>query len=93
MNHSTDIAKNLFDIQKGLFLICDGIYARHQKSSNKEFQRKTYSGKEKVSLYKTFTICTTDRYVFDMLGPYPANLNDAEILRTLFQENELGCKN
>ena len=84
--HTTDIIKNLFDIQKGLFLICDGTYVRHQKSPN-EFQRKSYSGKKKVPLCKSFTICTTDGYVVDMLGPYPANPNDAEILRTLLQDS------
>lgn len=91
-NHTTKIAKNLFDIYEYLFLICDGTYARHQKSSNNEFQRKTYSGQKKVPLCKPFTICTTDGYVVDMLDPYPANLNDAEILRTLFQDSNSLCK-
>ena len=58
--------------------------AFRQKSSNNEFQRKTYFGRNKVPLCKPFTICTTDGYVVDMLGPYPANVNDVEILRTLF---------
>lgn len=66
-------------------LICDGTYARHQKSTNNEFQRKSFSGQKKVPLCKPFTICTTDGYVVDMLGPYPANVNDAEILKTLLQ--------
>jgi len=91
-NHTTEIAKNLFDIHDHLFLICDGTYARHQKSSNNEFQRKTYSGQKKVPLCKPFTICTTDGYVIDMLGPYPANLNDAEILRSLLQDSNALCK-
>lgn len=91
-NHTTEIAKNLFDIHEHLFLICDGTYARHQKSSNNEFQKKTYSGQKKVPLCKPFTICTTDGYVIDMLGPYPANLNDAEILRTLLQDPNGLCK-
>lgn len=64
----------------------------HQKSSNNEFQKKTYSGQKKVPLCKPFTICTTDGYVIDMLGPYPANLNDAEILRTLLQDPNGLCK-
>ena len=59
-DHTTDMAKKLFDIDDQLFLICDGMYARHQKSTNDEYQRKSYSGQEKVPLCKPFTICTTD---------------------------------
>lgn len=44
-----------------------------------------------MPLCKPFTICTTDGYVVDMLGPYPANLNDAEIFRTLFQNPNKFC--
>lgn len=35
---------------------------------------------------KPFTICTTDGYVVDMLGPYLANVNDAEVLRTIIDK-------
>ena len=41
--------------------------------------KKTYSGQKKVPLCKHFTICTSVGHVLDMLGPYPVNLNDAEI--------------
>ena len=43
-NHTTEIAKALFEAHEHLFLICDGTHARHQKSLNNEFQQKTYSG-------------------------------------------------
>lgn len=62
-------------------LICDGTYVRHQKSSNNEYQRKSFSGQKKVTLCKPFTICTTDDFVVDMLGPYIVNENNAEILK------------
>ncbi|KAJ9586418.1 hypothetical protein L9F63_019933 [Diploptera punctata] len=64
-------------------LICN---AHHQKSSNNEYQRKSFSGQNEVPLCKPFTICTTDGYVVDMLGPYLANQNDAEILRSMRDE-------
>ena len=92
MNHTTEIAKTLFEAHEHLFLICDDTYARHQKSSNNEFQKKTYSGQKKVPLCKPFTICTSDGYVLDMLVQYPANLNDAEILRILLQDPNGLCK-
>ncbi|KAL6431970.1 hypothetical protein ACFW04_007420 [Cataglyphis niger] len=63
-NHTTKITKNLFDIYEHLFLICDGTYVRHQKSSNNEFQRKTYSGQKK--LWKENDILVLDRGFRDM---------------------------
>ncbi|EZA55469.1 hypothetical protein X777_04750 [Ooceraea biroi] len=76
------MAKKLFNANDNLFLICDGTYARHQKSTNIEYQRKSFSGQKKVPLCKPFTLCTTDGYIVDMLGPYFANQNDA--LKILF---------
>jgi hypothetical protein len=40
-NHNTEITKKLFNVHDNLFLICDGTYARHQKSTNNEYQRKS----------------------------------------------------
>ena len=76
----------MFEIDDQLFLICDGTYARHQKSTNNEYQRKSYSGQKKVPLCKPFTICTTDGYIVEMLGPYLANQNDADILKSVFED-------
>lgn len=42
-DHTTDIAKKLFDIDDQLYLICDGLYTRHQRSFNNRYQRKSYS--------------------------------------------------
>ena len=91
-NHTTEDSKKLFGTYENLFLICDGTYARHQRSTNNGFQRKSFSGQKKVSLCKPFTICTTDGYVVDMLGPYPANVNDEDILRNLLQDPNGLCK-
>lgn len=85
-NHTTEIAKKLFNIRDNLFLIYDGTYARHQKSTNNDYQRKSFSGQKKVPLCKPFTICTTDGYVVDILGPYLANQNDADILKIIMQD-------
>ena len=69
-NHTTEMANKLFNLNGNLFLICDGTYARHQKSTNNEYQRKSYSGQKKVPLCKPFTVSTTDGYVIHTLGPY-----------------------
>lgn len=88
-NHTTLIAKKLHDIKDNqLALICDGTYLRHQKSTNNEYQRKSYSGQKKNHLCKPFTICTTDGYVVDVLGPFNANENDAKILEKSLTEND-----
>ncbi|XP_043287510.1 uncharacterized protein [Venturia canescens] len=86
MNHSSVTATNLYGSRDQLMIICDGTYIRHQKSSNNEYQRKSYSGQKKVPLCKPFTVCTTDGYVIDMLGPYEANLNDAAIMKIVMSD-------
>ncbi|KMQ85075.1 hypothetical protein RF55_16609 [Lasius niger] len=85
-DHTTEVAKKLYDCNYRLFLICDGTYIRHQKSSNNEYQRKSYSGQKKVPLCKPFTVCTTDGFIIDMLGPYYANQNDAEIIKLVMED-------
>ena len=64
-SHTTDVSKMLFNSIDKLMLICDDTYARHQKSSNNEYQRKPYSGQKKVPLCKPLTICTTTGRVLD----------------------------
>lgn len=44
----------------------------------------------KTPLGKPFTICTTDGYVVDMLGPYYANENDATILKNVLSDKTTG---
>lgn len=79
--NTSNTAKKLYQVRDNqLIFICDGTYIRHQKSANNEYQRKSYYGQKKVPLCKPFTICTTNGFVIDMLGPYTANMNDAEIM-------------
>ena len=77
------ISKMLFNFIGELMLICDGTYARHQKSSNIEYPRKSYSGQKKVPLCKPFTNCTTTGRVLDIAGPFYTNQNGVEILKNL----------
>ena len=58
----------------------------------REARAMNFSGQKKVLPCKRFTICTTDGYAVDMLGPYPANVNNAEILRNLLQDPNGLCK-
>ena len=51
-NDTTEITRKLFDVSDNLFIICDGTYTRHEKSTNNEYQRKSFSGQKKVPLCK-----------------------------------------
>ncbi|XP_058810518.1 uncharacterized protein LOC131675522 [Phymastichus coffea] len=87
INHNTPVAKALHDIKDNeLALIADGTYLRHEKSSNNNYQRKSFSGQKKVPLCKPFTICTLDGYIVDSAGPFEANLNDAQIMECLMED-------
>lgn len=90
VNHTTIIANELCGTNDTLIVICDGTYASHQKSKNNNYQRKSYSGQKKKHLCKPFTICATDGFVIDMLGPYTANENDASILRKIMDDPSTG---
>ncbi|XP_046142743.1 uncharacterized protein LOC123988053 [Osmia bicornis bicornis] len=85
-NETSIVAKRLFNLTNELALIFDGTYIRHQKSSNNEYQRKSYSGQKKSPLCKPFTVCTTNGYIVDVLGPFYATQNDAEIMRIVMQD-------
>ena len=43
--------------------------------------------KRKFFFCKPFTICTTEGFVIDMLGPYLANKNYAEILKNILEDS------
>lgn len=49
-NHTSEIAKKLFNCHDKLMLICDWTYSRHQKSQNNDYQRKSYSGQKRYCL-------------------------------------------
>lgn len=91
-NHTSVYVKNLHNIEGQLCIICDGTYVRHEKSSNNAYQRKSYSGQKKVPLCKPFTICTTDGFVIDVVGPFYATQNDATIMQIILSDpNGLRC--
>ena len=87
--HNSDLVNELFDLNKDQFAaISDGTYVYCQKSSNNQFQRKTYSGQKKRHLVKPLVICATDGYIVDVFGPYAATDNDATILRDIMEKEK-----
>lgn len=81
------IARKLYNITTQLVLIFDGTYVSHEKSSNNEYQRRSYSGQKKKPLCKPFTIVTTNGYIVDTLGPFSANMNDAAIMEHILSDS------
>lgn len=87
-NHTTNISKALFNTTDDqLIIICDGTYIFHEKSTNNEYQRKSYSGQKKSHLCKPFTICATDGYIIDFAGPYYGTQNDATIMKIVLDDS------
>ncbi|KAK0156751.1 hypothetical protein PV327_011649, partial [Microctonus hyperodae] len=87
LENTAPIAKHLHEIKDDeVSLVCNETYLRHQKSSNNDYQRKSYSGKKKVPLTKPFTICTTNGFIVDIMGPYTANMNDAQIMEEIISD-------
>ncbi|MFO0003396.1 MAG: transposase family protein [bacterium] len=67
------MVKLLFELDDEiLVLIADGTYLYCEKSLNNQLQRKTYSGQKKRHLIKPFIIITSDGYIVDVFGLYPA---------------------
>ena len=66
-----------------LVLVCDATYLYDQKSTNNDYQRKSYSGQNKKQLTKPFTICTTNGLIVDIMGLCYANLNDSQMMREI----------
>ncbi|XP_045173214.2 uncharacterized protein LOC123534842 [Mercenaria mercenaria] len=90
-NHTTPIAKELFtNADDQAVLVMDGTYIYVQKSSNYEFQRRSYSMHKHRPLVKPMVIVGTDGYILAILGPYfsDGKNNDASITKHMMATNE-----
>ena len=85
-NGTSDLTRARFGVSNSLTLIYDGTYVRHGKSAYSSFQGKKYSGQKETHLIKPFPICTTTGYVIDMLGPFPSDRNDAQIMKDCVED-------
>ena len=85
IDHSSEVARHLHNIDNQLALICDAIYLHHEKNSKNAYQRKSYSGQKKTANCMPFNICTTDGFIVDVAGPFEATKNDAQILKYLLE--------
>lgn len=101
-NHTSQVASSLFSTCPDDAIIgLDGTYIYIQKSSDYDFQRRSYSTHKNRSLLKPMVIVGTDGYILDVIGPYFADSsnNDASITkhflrhshpaRSWFKENDV----
>lgn len=90
IDNTTTAARRLLRLKEDqVALIFDGTYTRHHKSSNNAYQRRSYSGHKKTPICNPFTVCTTNGPIVDFVGPFPENMNDAEIVKIVLRDRNL----
>ena len=83
-NNSTQIADALLERQdEAIIALFDGTNSFQQKSSNFEYQRRSYSGEKSRNLYKPFLCVSPNGYIIDVFGPYSSNESEGTILNNL----------
>jgi hypothetical protein len=89
--HNNITTSELHGMSKNqLAVFVDATYNRIEKSSNNDFQYKSWSMQKMDLLIKPFIICCADGFIIDCYGPFQANQNDAQIFDYILQtDNEL----
>lgn len=89
INESTTLCRTIFcQTENKAVLICDGTYIYVNKSRNYEFQKLTYTDQKKRNFIKVMMYITPNGTIVYALGPFPANDNDATILKKI-DENSI----
>lgn len=86
IEHTTDLARLLYcdnDPSKCV-VVLDGTYIYTCDTSNYSHQRKIYSGQKHRHLFKIMKFIAVDGSIIDCFGPFPATMNDAQIIKTIF---------
>lgn len=90
LRHNTQLSRRIFRMpEDSLGIVADGTYVYCQKSSNYEFQKKTYSGQKKTNLLKPMLVVCTDGYIMDCLDPQPGEVSDATIFNRFLAKDPL----
>lgn len=86
--HTTALARLLYcdnDPSKCV-VVLDGTYIYTCNTSNHSHQRKIYSGQKHRHLFKIMKITAVDGSIIDCFGPFPATMNDANIIKKIFEK-------
>lgn len=85
--NTTPISRKIYDVSDKNAVLCwDATYVFTIKSSNFEFQKKSYSAQHERNLLKFMLCVTTNGLIAGVYGPFEANKNDATILRIIINE-------
>jgi hypothetical protein len=66
-------------------LLADATYFEIGKSKNHLMQRISFSVPKNYNLIKPMVVCLSNGYIVEIYGPYPANMNDAQILKDILE--------
>jgi hypothetical protein len=89
LEHNNITTSELHGMSKNqLAVFVDATYNRIEKSSNNDFQYKSWSMQKMDLLIKPFIICCADGYFIDCYGPFQANQNDAQIFDYILQTDK-----
>lgn len=87
LRNTTELSKNIYKANKNtVILTVDGTYVYAIKSSNFQFQKKSYSKQMKRNLVKFMTFVLTNGFIAAVYGPFDAQKNDATILHEILNQ-------
>jgi len=90
-SHSTVMSRMLTKSSvQSLIIILDGTYFYIEKSSNIDFQKRSYSMQKFRNLVKAMIVCMPDGYIIEVEGVFYADgkNNDASILNYMYAKSD-----
>lgn len=91
LGHTSELAHILYcnaDYSKCV-TIWDATYIYTCNTANYSHQRKIYSGQKRRHLFKIMKVVATDGTIIDVFGPFKATINDAAILKIIFEQTAI----
>lgn len=87
LRNTTDSARILHaqNDPNRLITVWDGTYIYIDKSANHEFQKLSFSGQKDRNFLRPMMCVTTNGYIIDVFGPFPASKNDATCMTVILQ--------
>lgn len=85
--NTTPLSRKIYDAsENNAVVVFDATYVFTIKSSNYEFQKKSYSAQFGRNLVKFMLCVTTNGLILNTYGPFNATKNDAVILKEIMDE-------
>jgi hypothetical protein len=87
IEHNSAFVNKSFGTKKKqiVALLADATYFEIGKSKNHLMQRISFSVPKNYNLIKPKVVCLSNGYIVEIYGPYPANTNDAQILKDILE--------